>query len=166
MEGGEGHRWSLQLCFTVRWRVLRSAALQFPYQTVMQPGQHALNGTPVEGGEDGGGRLALFSRRRESVGAVVPFFYSDVVLVRWGPPWCAPPGIWLLLTLSTVELSMVSGGWSPEFHPKVHHNLLCLTHIKGQAVCPTPFSQLGHFLSVVRFHSLSADETYHWCVIG
>ncbi len=35
--------------FTVRWRVLRSAAQQFPYQTVMV----SLNGTPVEGGEDG-----------------------------------------------------------------------------------------------------------------
>ncbi len=38
--------------FTVRWRVLRSAALQFLYQTVMQL-VSTLNGPPVEGGEDG-----------------------------------------------------------------------------------------------------------------
>ncbi len=36
--------------FTVCWRVLRSAALQFPYQTA---GQHAFNGSTVESGEDG-----------------------------------------------------------------------------------------------------------------
>ncbi len=35
--------------------------------------------------------------------------------------------------------------------PEVHHNLLCLLHIEGQVVCATPFSQLCHFLSVVRF---------------
>ncbi len=30
--------------FTVRWRVLRSAALQFPYQNSDVAGQHTLNG--------------------------------------------------------------------------------------------------------------------------
>ncbi len=49
--------------------------------------------------------------------------------------------------------------------PEVHHNLLCLPHIEGQVVSTTPFSQLCHFLSVVRF-ILVADETYHWCVIA
>ncbi len=74
---------------------------------------------------------------------------------------CTPRNL-VLLTLSTVELSMVSGEWSI---PEVHHNLLCLTHIEGQIVSATPFSQLCHFLSVVRF-IVVADETYHCCVIS
>ncbi len=49
--------------------------------------------------------------------------------------------------------------------PEVHHNLLCLLHIEGQIVSATPFSQLSHFLSVVRF-IVVADETYHSCVIS
>ncbi len=48
---GRGAPMIFAAVFTVRWRVLRSAAQQFPYQT--EAGQHALNGTPVEGGEDG-----------------------------------------------------------------------------------------------------------------
>ncbi len=43
--------------------------------------------------------------------------------------------------------------------PEVQHNLLCLLHIEGQIVSATPFSQLCHFLSVVRF-IVVADETY------
>ncbi len=70
---------------------------------------------------------------------------------------CTPRNL-VLLTLSTVELSMVSGGWSTEFLPEVHHNLLCLPHIAEQIVSATPFSQLCHFLSVVRF-IVVADET-------
>ncbi len=77
---------------------------------------------------------------------------------------CTPRNL-VLLTLSTVELSMVSGGWSTEFSPEVHHNLLCLLHIEGQIVNATPLSQLCHFLSVVRF-IVVADETYHCCVIS
>ncbi len=73
---------------------------------------------------------------------------------------CTPRNL-VLLTLSTVELSMVSGVPPPE----VHHNLLCLLHIEGQIVSATPFSQLCHFLSVVRF-IVVADETYHCCVIS
>ncbi len=53
--------------------------------------------------------------------------------------------------------------------PEVHHNLLCLTHIKGQVVCTTPFSQLCHFLSSA-FHSCcwwDLPLMYHrqtwWC---
>ncbi len=46
---GRGAPMIFAAVFTVRWRVLRSAALQFPYQT----GQHTLNGAPVECGEDG-----------------------------------------------------------------------------------------------------------------
>ncbi len=49
--------------------------------------------------------------------------------------------------------------------PEVQHNLLCLLHIEGQIVSATPFSQLCHFLSVVRF-IVVADETYHCCVIS
>ncbi len=49
--------------------------------------------------------------------------------------------------------------------PEVHHNLLCLLHIEGQIVSATPFSQLCHFLSVVRF-IVVADETYHCCVVS
>ncbi len=70
---------------------------------------------------------------------------------------CTPRNL-VLLTLSTVELSMVSGG--NRVSPEVHHNLLCLPHIEGQVVSTTPFSQLCHFLSVVRF-IIVADETYH-----
>ncbi len=50
---GRGAPMIFAAVFTVRWRVLRSAALQFPYQTVMAAGQHTLNGAPVECGEDG-----------------------------------------------------------------------------------------------------------------
>ncbi len=49
--------------------------------------------------------------------------------------------------------------------PEVHHDLLCLRHIEGQIVSTTPFRQLCHFLSVVRF-IIVADETYHCCVIS
>ncbi len=56
---GRGALMIFAAVFIVHWRVLRSAALQFPYQT--QPGtqtrhavgQHAFNGSPVESGEDG-----------------------------------------------------------------------------------------------------------------
>ncbi len=57
---------------------------------------------------------------------------------------CTPRNL-VLLTLSTGEL----------------HNL----HIEGQIVSATPFSQLCHFLSVVRF-IVVANETYHCCVIS
>ncbi len=72
---------------------------------------------------------------------------------------CTPRNL-VLLTLSTVELSMFSGGVVNGVSPEVHHNLFCLLHIEGQVVCATPFSQLCHFLSVVRF-IVVADETYH-----
>ncbi len=50
---GRGAPMIFAAVFTVRWRVLRSATLQFPYQTVMQLCQHTLNGSPVERVEDG-----------------------------------------------------------------------------------------------------------------
>ncbi len=78
---------------------------------------------------------------------------------------CTPRNL-VLLTLSTVELSMVSGGWSMEFVLlKSTTTSFCLTRIEGQIVSATPFSQLCHFLSVVRF-IVVADETYHCCVIS
>ncbi len=78
---------------------------------------------------------------------------------------CTPRNL-VLLTLSTVELSMVSGGWSMEFLLlKSNTTSFCLLHIEGQIVSATPFSQLCHFLSVVRF-IVVADETYHCCVIS
>ncbi len=72
---------------------------------------------------------------------------------------CTPRNL-VLLTLSIVELSMGSVGLVNRVSPEVHHNLLCLPHIEGQVVSTTPFSQLCHFLSVVRF-IVVADETYH-----
>ncbi len=72
----------------------------------------------------------LFSAGGESVGAVVPS-WSDMVLVVpvRSSVMCTPRNL-VLLTLSTVELSMVSGGVvSGVPPPEVHHNLLCLLHI-------------------------------------
>ncbi len=60
---GRGAQLIFAAVFTVRWRVLQCAALQFPYRDTA--GQHTLNGSPVESGEDGGGKLALFSRWRK-----------------------------------------------------------------------------------------------------
>ncbi len=71
----------------------------------------------------------------------------------------------MLPTLSTVEPSMVSGGVVNRVSPEVHHNLFRLTHIEGQVVSTTPFRQLCHFLSLVRF-IVVADEAYHSCVIS
>ncbi len=58
-----------------------------------------------------------------------------------------------------VMSSVMSSGVVNRVSPEVHHNLLCLLHIEGQVVSATPFSQLCHFLSVVRF-IVVADETY------
>ncbi len=49
---GRGTPMIFAAVFTVRCRVLRSAALQFPYQTVMQL-VSTLSMVPVESGEDG-----------------------------------------------------------------------------------------------------------------
>ncbi len=49
---GRGAPMIFAAVFTVRWRVLRSAAL-VPVPDSDAAGQHALNGTPVESGEDG-----------------------------------------------------------------------------------------------------------------
>ncbi len=72
------------------------------------------------------------------------------------------PRNFVLLTLSTVELSMVSGGRSTEFLLKSITTSFVLLTLKDRT---TPFNQLCHFLSVVRF-IVVADETYHCCVIS
>ncbi len=78
---------------------------------------------------------------------------------------CTPRNL-VLLTLSTVELSMVSGGWSMEFLLlKSTTTSFVLLALRDRLLAPTPFSQLCHFLSVVRF-IVVADETYHCCVIS
>ncbi len=114
MEGG-GALMIFSAVFTVRWRVLWSAALQFPYQTVIQL-VSTLSMVPLlKVVRMGGGRLALFSRWRK-FRPCWAFLESDVVLVVQvrSSVMCTPRNLGLL-TLSTVELPMVSGGWSPEF---------------------------------------------------
>ncbi len=66
----------------------------------------------------------------------------------------------------TLHSRAVDGQWGVVngVSPEVQH-LLCLPHIEGHIVSATPFSQLCHFLSVVRF-IVVADETYHCCVIS
>ncbi len=63
----------------------------------------------------GGGRLALFSRWRKCRRCCA-FLETDLVLVVQvrSSVMCTPRNL-VLLTLSTVELSMVSGGWSTGF---------------------------------------------------
>ncbi len=101
--------------FTVRWRVLRSAALKFPYQTVMQL-VSTLSMVPLEKVvRMGGGRLTL-SPPVEKSRCCCAFLENYMVLVlqvRFSV--MCTSGNLVLLTLSTVELSMVSGGWSTEF---------------------------------------------------
>ncbi len=77
---GRGAPMILAAVFTVRWRVLRSAALQFPYQTVMQL-VNTLSMVPLQKVvRTGGGRLALFSLWRKCR-RWCALFESDMVLV-------------------------------------------------------------------------------------
>ncbi len=71
------------------------------------------------------------------------------------------------LAADSLHIRAVNGQWEVVngVSPEVHHNLLCLTHIEGQVVCTTPFSQLCHFLFVGCF-IVVADEAYHSCVIS
>ncbi len=123
-------------------------------------GQPLLNGTPVEGGEDGWRRLALFSRRRKCrpLLCLLGDRLGVVVQVR-SSVMCTPRNL-VLLTLSTVEVSMVSGGWSTEFLLKSITTSFVFSTLRDRLLAPHPFSQLCHFLSVVRF-IVVADETYH-----
>ncbi len=70
-------------------------------------------------------------------------------------------------TADSIHSRAVVGQWGVVngVSPEVRHSLLCLPHIEGQIVSATPFSQLCHFLSVVRF-IIVADETYHCSVIS
>ncbi len=162
---GRGAPMIFAAVFTVRCRVLQSAALQFPYQTVMQAGQHTLNGAPVESGEDGWRETCPF-QPAEKVEALLS------LLVEWHD--VDGPGE-ILCNVHPQEFSAADSlhGWAVDgqwgvvnrVSPEVHHNLFCLTRIEGQVVSTTPFSQLCHFLSVVRFIVVS-DEAYHSCVIS
>ncbi len=116
MEGGEGHQWFLQRLFTVRWRVLRSAAQQVSVPDSDAAGQHALNGTPVEGGEDGWREACLLFSRRRKCRRCSAFLEIDLVLVVQvrSSVMCNPQEVSAADSL-TVEVSMVSGGWSTEF---------------------------------------------------
>ncbi len=66
------------------------------------------------------------------------------------------------LVLLNLHSRAVDGQWGVVngVSPEVHHNLLCLPHIKGQVVSTTTIQPAVHFLSVVRF-IVVADETYH-----
>ncbi len=65
---------------------------------------------------------------------------------------CTPRNL-VLLTLSTVELSMVSGGWSTEFLLKSITTSFVLLTLRDRLL-HTLFSQLCHFLSVSALSSL------------
>ncbi len=75
---------------------------------------------------------------------------------------CTPRNFQFSAADSLHSRAVTDGQWGVvnRVSPEVHHNLLCLLHIEGQVVSATPFSQLCHFLSVVRF-IVVADETYH-----
>ncbi len=70
---------------------------------------------------------------------------------------CTPRNL-VLLTLSTVEVSMVSGGGQQSFSEVHHKPPLSSPQLRDRLLAHTPFSQLCHFLSVVRF-IVVADET-------
>ncbi len=91
--------------------VVSSTAVPIPDSDAA--GQHTLNCSPVECGEDGW-RKTCSQRRKGS--RCCAFLDSDVVLmVQVRSSVMCIPRNFVLLTLSTVELSMVSGGWSTEF---------------------------------------------------
>ncbi len=96
------------------------------------------------------GRLALFSRRRKCRRCCA-FLESDVVLVVQvrSSVMCTPRNL-VLLTHSTVELSMVSEGWSPEF---------CLKSITTSFVLLTLRDRL-----FAPHHSTSCATSYLYCV--
>ncbi len=133
---GRGALMIFAAVFTVRWRVLQSAALQFPYQTVMQL-VSTLSMVPLKKVvRMSGGRLALFSRRRRCR-CCCTFLESGVVLVVQvrSSLMCTPRNL-VLLTLSTVELSMASGVWSPEFHLKSITTAFVLLTLRDRLFAP------------------------------
>ncbi len=135
---GSGASMIFAAVFTVRWRVLQSATLQFPYQTVMQL-VSTLSKVPLQKVvKTGGGRLALFSRRRkcrrccaflESHGVGDP----DEILCNLHPQEFS--------AADSLHSRAVDGQWGVvnRVSPEVHHNLVCLLHIEGQVVSTTPF---------------------------
>ncbi len=111
----------------------------------------------------GGGRLALFSRRRKCRRCCA-FFEIDLVLVVQvrSSVMCTPRNL-VLLTLSTVELSMVSGGWSTGFLLKSITTSFVFSTLRDRLFAPHHSASCATS-SVVRF-IVVADETYHLCVI-
>ncbi len=78
---------------------------------------------------------------------------------------CTPRNL-VLLTLSTVKLSMVSGGWSMEFLLlKSITTSFVFSTLRDRLLAPHHSASCATFLSVVRF-IVVADETYHCCVIS
>ncbi len=75
-------------------------------------GQHTLDGAPVECVEDGWWETCSFQPAERKCRRCCAFLESDMVLVVQvrSSVMCTPRNL-VLLTLSTVELSMVSGGW-------------------------------------------------------
>ncbi len=113
-----------------------SAALQFPYQTVMRL-VSTLSMIPLwKVVRMGGGRLALFSLRRKCWHCCA-FLESNVVLVVQvrSSLMCTPRNL-VLLTLSTAELVMVSGGWSPEFRLKSITTSFVLLSLRDRLFAP------------------------------
>ncbi len=66
-DGGEGTPMIFAAVFTVRWRVFRS-----PIPDSDAAGQHTLNCSPVECGEEGGGETWSFKSAQEVEPAVAP----------------------------------------------------------------------------------------------
>ncbi len=109
---GRGAQMILQLCSLSAGGSCYTT-VPIPYSDAA--GRHTLNGSPVEGVEDGWREPSLFSRRRKCRRCCA-FLEIDMVLVvqERSSVMCILRYL-VLLTLSTVELSMVSGGWSMEF---------------------------------------------------
>ncbi len=117
----------------------------------------------------GGGRLALLSRRRKW-SRCCAFLENDVVLVVQvrSSVMCNPKNL-VLLTLSTVELSMVSGEWSTEFLLKSittslsysHWGTGCLHHTI-QPVVPLPLCRVFHHCCWWDLPLLCHRQTW-WC---
>ncbi len=120
----------------------------------------------------GGGRLALFSRRRKCRRCCA-FLEIDLVLVVQvrSSVMCTPRNL-VLLTLSTVEVSMVSGGWSTEFLLKSITTSFVFSTLRDRllaphhsASCATAFSQLCSMQCTERTTAVHQSSLgLHCCV--
>ncbi len=149
-DGGERSTDDFCSCVHCPLEGLAVSSTEVPIPDSDAAGQHTLNCSPVECGED---RWSKTCSQRRKGSRCCAFLDSDVVLmVQVSSSVMCIPRNFVLLTLSTVELSMVSGGVVNRVSPEVHHNLLCLTHIEGPVVCTTPFNNLCHFPLCSAFH--------------